>query len=172
MNKGFWKRIVAVVMICSVLLSGMALAESLFEKDSSLESFDLAIMAAVGEVGAEEWMTDEEVRGLGTLLLAFDFQLSGDLEIDIVNEEKPTYIGRNGSEVICYLPTEEGQGVVIFYEESAETASYKLVGDVSAEEVEAAMSEVCPDGYYSNTPEMMVEVGLQLYNLLDSNSEE
>ena len=171
MNKGFWKRIAAVMVICSLLLSGMGLAEPVFEKDSSVESFDLILMTAADDVSAENWMIDEQVRALGAVMLAFDLQISAGIGVNLVDEEKPTFIGRNGAELICYLPVDEGDDIVIFYEEGAATASYKMVGDMSTEEVAAAMSEVCPDGFYSNDAETMVQVGMELYRVLDPGEE-
>ena len=171
MYRGFWKRVLVIAMICGLLVSGMASAE-LFEKDSSVVSFDLALMTAVGDVNAEEWMSDEETRGMVSFLLALDLHLETKLDISVIDVERPTYLGRNGTELVCYVPGSSGEGIVIFYEEFSEQAGYKLVGDISSAEVEAAMSEVCPDGFYSNTPEIMGEIAVGLYNALDSASEE
>lgn len=146
------KKWVCVLLVLSLMCCGFALGEN----DEDSIAFEPTISNLM-DTTAKEMMANSMLRAMVTVTIAVDMQMAGIAEADGFEFGEPSYVGKDGANLILYIHAGE-KDIIAIYCPLQKEANYLTSGPMRDAIVEMFMEEVCSDGYYENDLEDLMKV--------------
>ena len=156
-------RMLAALIALVMMLSSVSFA---WAEDDEVKMFEPTLVNMLEIGSAEEAMKTKDTRATISVALAVDLLLEDIADVEITST---SYIGRSENDLYFYFHLQE-QDLIVVYSPTINAAAYIFVESVMPDSaVEGAMENSCPDGFYQNDSDAVMDV---LMMLLDALSDE
>lgn len=153
------KKFVSMVLIVALLATCGAFA-AFAQGAASLYTFDSFMIANV-DTSVDEWLGSEDMRALCTVVLAMELmhglneQRAGQSDELTPQMAEPTYIGRDGDNIVVYLHA-PGTDFLVTYYTNEKKCSFMKMSPMDDSVVLSTLNGIYPDGCSENSLDMIM----------------